>query len=263
MTKTTKTTTKARPAAWNDETKTYDDRPPEMKVESPPETKAEVPQAAQDSAPAESNVFTSFGNSGGYARDGSGSTLIRGTKVVFTNEATWCYGTSDGELVDPERRFVFYDLKKAVQKWVNGLPAETIMVPLERLLPDYERWNDELPRSEWRESFGQMKGPWERSWFLYLCDAKTLESFCFVSGTFGAQRAIDELMEHAHRTNRMQGTDNLFPVLTLGDTHMATRFGGRRRPHFNVVDFIPIGGSSPSKLITATEPEAVNDSINY
>jgi hypothetical protein len=63
------------------------------------------------------------------------------------------------------------------------------------------------------------------------------------------------------------------PVITLTDTHMNTRFGGRQRPHFDVKRWVNFGGEGgaqpvlpPSTGHTVEPPtakEATGDSVPY
>jgi hypothetical protein len=49
------------------------------------------------------------------------------------------------------------------------------------------------------------------------------------------------------------------PIVTLGDAPMRTRYGERRRPHFNIIDWIRMGGDEPQQA-ALPEPSTPPDS---
>jgi hypothetical protein len=62
----------------------------------------------------------------------------------------------------------------------------------------------------------------------------------------------------------------MYPVVTLSDTHMNTRFGGRQRPHLKVQRFIALGGNggavegpATKKLTKPTAAEEIGDEVRY
>jgi hypothetical protein len=44
--------------------------------------------------------------------------VIQGERVAFTNEATWKIVSTD-EVIDPSREFIFVDVARVVQKFVD------------------------------------------------------------------------------------------------------------------------------------------------
>jgi hypothetical protein len=46
------------------------------------------------------------------------------------------------------------------------------------------------------------------------------------------------------------------PIVTLGDVLMRTRFGERRRPHFNIVDWVRMGGGDEPEQAALPAPAA-------
>jgi hypothetical protein len=185
--------------------------------------------------------------------------IIRGIKLKFTNNAEWL--DDAGDVVDPTRELLVMELMKLSQKWIDGMPAETRIIGPDEYFPDVDRLNEEAPREEWREAFGKMVGPWQNCIAVYLFDPKTMDAFTWPTSTFGGFRAVDELKGKVKRARMIQG-DNIYPLVTLSDVHMNTQFGGRQRPAFKVVRFVPIGGPA-RPLLEETKPEPMNDAIPF
>jgi hypothetical protein len=74
-----------------------------------------------------------------------------------------------------------------------------------------------------------------------LVDLKTMGKFTYPTGTTGGQIAIRELRDKILWMRRARGS-NVYAVVTLADKFMKTRFGGRQRPHFNIVRWVSLGG---------------------
>jgi hypothetical protein len=182
--------------------------------------------------------------------DGGTRSIIRGMKLKFENSAKWI--DTAGDVISPEREFLVVELTKGSQKWLDNMPAETRILSPREHFPDLERLNAEAPETEWREKFGKKTGPWQNFIAVYLFDPKTLEAFTWPTSTAGGFRAVSELKERVRHARMMQG-DNIFPVVTLSDTHMKTQFGGRQRPAFKVLRFITIGGTQ-RPLLEPTKP---------
>ena len=191
--------------------------------------------------------------------DGVGMSIIRGEKLKFTNAGTWV--DENGDPIAKDREFLVVELMKVSQKWIDGKPVETRILSSGEYFPDIEKLNAEAPRSEWREAFGKMVGPWQNSFVLYLLDPETMQGFTFPTSTAGGFRAVFELKDDVHRARMLQG-DNVYPVVTLADTHMKTQYGPRQRPAFKIVRFVPIGGQA-RPLLEESKAEPLNDQIVY
>jgi hypothetical protein len=189
--------------------------------------------------------------------DGVGMSIIRGEKLKFTNAGTWV--DENGDPIAKDREFLVVEVMKVRQKWIDGKPVETHILGSGEYFPDIEKLNAEAPRSEWREVFGKMAGPWQNSFVLYLLDPKPMRGFTFPTSTAGGFRAVFELKGDVHRARMLQG-DNVYPVVTLADTHMKTQYGGRQRPAFKIVRFVQIGGKA-RPLLEQPELEPMNDAI--
>jgi hypothetical protein len=110
-----------------------------------------------------------------------------------------------------------------------------------------------------------------------LLDLKTMDRFTFATGTTGGRIAIGELRDKLVWMRRVRGP-NVYPVVTLGDVFMKTRYGGRQRPHFQIVRWVRLGGEgageaaalpAPAQPVAADSPplvpgptEDLNDSVS-
>ena len=170
----------------------------------------------------------------------------------------------------PDREFLALETLRLNQKWLEGSigPVETMIAADGEKLPDVDELNAKCPDDEWSEKFGQRRGPWQEAQVLYLLNQKTMEVLSFVSSTVGGARAIRELKDRTKMARRLKGP-GVFPVVTLGDTHMPTRFGGRQRPYFEVKGFVPVGDPStpiggpaaPKQITHAEQKEELDDPL--
>jgi hypothetical protein len=169
-----------------------------------------------------------------------GAGIIQGALIKFSNEAAWV--TRDGDELPAGLELVAVDINRVVQKWHDQQPVETIILQPHQKCPDVKKMNEETPKEEWVEgSDKQMRGPWQAQHILYLLDPATMDRFSFPTGTAGGAIAIRELRDKLMWMRRLRGL-NVYPVVTLGDTFMNTRFGGRQRPHFKIVRWVSLGG---------------------
>jgi hypothetical protein len=183
------------------------------------------------------------------------SSLIQGTLIKFTNEATWV--TRDGTELSPHLKLVFIDVVRVVQRWKDKTPVETVIVEPGRPWPDVDAMNDRVPRSEWVTGPSGPRGPWQAQRLVYLLDLRTMDKFTYATGTTGGRIAIAEVVEKMQNMRRYHREENIFPIVTLSDVHMKTNYGGRQRPHFIVVDWIKLGDNGPSAL-PAPEVKAID-----
>jgi hypothetical protein len=176
----------------------------------------------------------------GYEDEVSGR-LIQGTHIKFTNEAMWV--TKAGEEIPADLELVVVDILRVVQKWKDKRPVEgetRILAPGEKF-PDIKAMNEAAPREEWGEGpDGKPRGPWQAQKIVYLLNLTTMDRYSFPTGTTGGMIAISDLVEKTKMCRRFRGT-NVFPVVTLGDTFMPTRFGGRQRPDLIVKRWVVLG----------------------
>jgi hypothetical protein len=169
-----------------------------------------------------------------------GGSMIHGTLIKFTNEGEWVTGA--GEPMSRTQELIVIDLVRAVQKRVDQRVVATIIVPPGEKFPDVKAMNEKAPKPEWRENLnGEMVGPWQMQYFVYLLDAHKLDKFTYPTSTIGGGICCREIADKVAWMRKHKGP-KVSAVTTLSDTFMRTRFGGarggRQRPHFNVVRWI-------------------------
>jgi hypothetical protein len=178
--------------------------------------------------------------------------IIQGSLVKFTNNSTWV--TRDEEEISPDRELVPVDMPRITQKWEGGKPVETRVLQPGEKFPDVDALNAAIPREEWEKGpDGQERGPHQNQFLVYLLDLKTMDRFTFATGTVGGSIAISELKDRLVWMRKLRGA-NVFPVVTLSDVFMNTKFGGRQRPHFAIVRWVRLGGEGASEAPALPAP---------
>jgi hypothetical protein len=99
-----------------------------------------------------------------------GGRVIQGTRINFTNEATWVDAAK--EELPSDLELIVVDIGRVVQKWGrdNKPSAPPIILAPNQKYPDIRAMNEACPKSEWRESFGKLVGPYQGS---MLCTCST------------------------------------------------------------------------------------------
>jgi hypothetical protein len=196
--------------------------------------------------------------------DSEGSNIIKGAKIKFTLDFKWVVARS-GEVIDPQRKFLILEILRVEQKWLpDQIKPKTRALGAGEPFPNFKKLNKDAPSSEWREKFGKRVGPYQGAHVVYLLEiddaSKKVAVFTWVADTegAGASRAIKELRETTQLTRRVQGNLNLYPCATLSDTFMPTQYGGRQRPHFNVLHFEALGPTqeAPAQIEHAKPKQA-------
>jgi crossover junction endodeoxyribonuclease RuvC len=177
--------------------------------------------------------------------------IIQGSLDKFSNEQTW--ETRDGEPIDTSIERIAVEVVRVVQKWCDGQPIETGILAPHQKFPDIEKMNEETPKDEWVEGpDGNMHGPWQAQHVLRTVDLK-MNKYSFPTGTVGGRWAIRELVDKINWMRRLKGP-NIYPVIKFSRTWMNTRFGGRYRPHFEIVRWVRLGGASGGGDVEAITP---------
>jgi hypothetical protein len=181
------------------------------------------------------------------------SSVIKGRLVKFTNDCAWV--TTDDEDLPDDLELVVIDIARVVQKWEDGSSVETKILAPDEKFPDVKQLNADTPRAEWVEGpDGEMRGPWQAQHLVYLLNIQTMDLFTFATGTIGGSICVRDIRDRTNWMRKLRGS-NVYPVVTLSDIHMNTRFGGRQRPHFKMQRFIALGGDSGVGLKGPTAPQ--------
>ena len=176
-------------------------------------------------------------NDGFNDSDDDVGSLIRGTMLKFNNAYEWLT-KGEEELIPPDREFIVGEVIRVFQKWpVDGGKPETRILKPDEKFPDIETMNKKAPKSELRDKFGKMEGPYENAYYGYLFDPKTMESFTFPTATKGGHKCFKVLKEDT-RTARLVKGPHAYPLVTLTDAWFTDNYGGKQRPHFKIKDWL-------------------------
>jgi hypothetical protein len=185
--------------------------------------------------------------------------MIRGTHLTFGATAEW--ERRDGEIIESDVKMIATDIVRAVLKWSankNERP-ETTIVPPGQPFPDVEAMNEATPKEQWRQGPAGLQVPYQAQKAVYLLEPVSMETFTFTTSTTGGFIAVRELVDKVKVMRKYRGP--VSPIVTLGDTMMRTRYGERRRPHFNIVDWVHMaGGDEPQPALPAPSPSPFSDS---
>jgi hypothetical protein len=174
--------------------------------------------------------------------------------VKFTNEALWI--TRDGEELSGKLELIAANIERVVQKWAkdNSAPVETRILGPGEKFPDVDKLNGETPKSEWvKGPDGKPRGPWQNEYRVYLLDITTMDRHTFITATIGGGIAVRELRDKTMWMRKFRGA-HVYPIVTLGDVFMNTRFGGRQRPHFVIKRWITLGPKDAPALAVSEQP---------
>jgi hypothetical protein len=203
-----------------------------------PEEKSELTKTA----PHLGDGFDTFEAGVEGAAERPSAQVIQGTLLKFTNEATWV--SRDGAEMPDTLELVAIDVGRIVQRWKDKQPIETIVLEPGQRFPDIEKLNTAAPQSEWTTApSGKPQGPWQSQHVVYLLDPATMGKYSFPTGTTGGAIAVADLVDRTKWMRRFRGT-NVFPVVTLSDVFMNTRWNGRQRPHFLIKRWITFGDAA-------------------
>ena len=224
----------------------------------PPAQIAKLPAVAQpkplamQSPTSALDGFPGFNEEVEGADPPQGGSVIHGTLIKFTSEAEWV--TGNGDEMSRERELIVVDIVRIVQKWVDQMPQETIIVPPGEKFPDINAMNEAAPQSEWREDLnGKKVGPYQKQIVVYLLDALSLDKLTFPTSTTGGGIACRDLSDKVAWMRKNRGP-RVSAVITLSDKFMPTKYGGRQRPHFEVVRWIGFDTGEGRDALPAPKP---------
>lgn len=154
------------------------------------------------------------------------------------------YVTREGDVIGPERRFLCLGLVKMVQKFVQKKLVDIQIVPPNEKMPNVEEKNEEASREEWGPdpyNPGKMVGPYSRILVLKFIEEPALTRFAFVTKSVGGSIAVGDLSDKIKIIRRLYGSDTT-AVVAPQTTLFKTKYGVRKRPHFEVTDRRKFGG---------------------
>src|SRR5215475_2374795 len=120
--------------------------------------------------------------------------VIQDTRINYTNEATWVDASK--QQLPAGLQLIVARIARIVQKWgKDNLPSEPpiILAPNQKF-PDIEAMNAKCPKTEWRERFGRLEGPYQAQKVVYLWDPVTMNKYSWPTSTTGGQICVAELV---------------------------------------------------------------------
>jgi hypothetical protein len=185
----------------------------------------------------------------------AGSRML-GVIIKFTNDARWIL-SGDGDDITG-RELLPLNIRRTEVKWGEHGPLETReLAPGERYR-DLKAVNATVPQSEWRMGpSGNLEGPWARQHVVEFIDLTDMACFSWPVGTIGGEMCINDLRDRVMRMRQFRGP-GIFPLVTLSDTFMRTRFGGRQRPHLEIKKWVRAGEGGEVEPIGATVPPTLS-----
>ena len=200
-----------------------------------------------------SHALDGFDDWGGEDHDGRAE---QGSLVKFSNDSEWI---ANDDVLPATLELVAVNIDRYVVYWkpdgTGPDRAKSYYLKPGEKFPDIEQMNADTPKSEWREAFGKMKGPWEAQHIVRLLHPVSMDRYSFPTSTNGGHAAVVELRQRTRDMRQVRG-ERVFAVVLLRDKFMPTAYGGRQRPHFEIVKFVTFGDDGTtikSSVLTASD----------
>jgi hypothetical protein len=191
--------------------------------------------------------------------DDDGGRDDEGARIKFTNEAKW---TVNDVVLSPTLELVAVNVDRYVIYWKpdgTGPDREkSYYLKIGQKWPDIQQMNKDTLQDQWRESFGKLVGPWAAQHIVRLLDPVSMDRYSFPTSTDGGQVAVRELRQRTRDMRRVRG-EHVFALVRLRDTFFPTSYGGRQRPHFEIVRFVTFGddGTVKSGVLPSSETSSL------
>jgi hypothetical protein len=164
--------------------------------------------------------------------------LIKGT-ILRCVDGHW----ADRDGLAPPETLLALGTALALQRWEDGLPAETIVKEPGKDLPDIDELNGQVPRERWEEGINGPRPPWVLQHVVYLINGADASMFTYINSTIGAAIAVGELKDRVRGMRVLRGAANVCPIVKLDSRPLRTRYGAKMRPHFAIVEWRELGPS--------------------
>jgi hypothetical protein len=173
--------------------------------------------------------------------------LLRGTALKWNDTAHW----ADRDGLTPPSPLLVIAINNILQKWKDG-KAEIIN---EKPLPDPAQLNSTIPIAEWERGIDNTpRPPWSHVVVVYFVNLTTGEFFTYASATIGAHIAYDALKEAVITMRTLRGT-RVMPIVNLSERPMKTKFGMKRRPHFEIIGWKTPGDDGKAVPVKPMPPQ--------
>jgi hypothetical protein len=190
--------------------------------------------------------------------DDTASRAIIGDQLKFI-DPRWLLGGADvtGKLVTA------IGTRNVVNKW----PRDNTKPPLVRVLepgerfPNFAKLNAECDRSEWREEFGALVGPYSGQHCIYFIDDNYRRyTWAGPTTTIGSSIAVGELVDDIRLARKFRG-ENVFAVVELSHKDFRTGYGMRQRPKLLVKRYVVLGLDRVGALPNPDTPPAATAAL--
>jgi hypothetical protein len=172
------------------------------------------------------------------------SRVIQGTKLKFL-DPRWVIAEQDVTRM----HLTVIGVRNVVNRWSDdNVSIETRILEPGEKFPNFEQLNNTCDRSEWRESFGKLVGPWSGQHCVYFIDEK-LNPYTWASpiNTIGSAICVREFVDQVKRVRRFRG-ENVYAVVELSHVDFRTGFGLRQRPHLQILEWVLLGPGRGTEL---------------
>jgi len=204
-----------------------------------------------------------FGGFSDEVEGGEEQVSGRGPPLKFSNEAEWLYNE---EALPADLELLAVNVERIVVYWEDEQPNrdKTQTLGPKEPWPDVATLNDATPRDQWREGpDGHLHGPYQRQYVVHFLSMKDMARYWWPTATVGGGICVRDLVERTKWIRAFRGP-NTYPTVRLTHMHMRTRFGGRERPHLEIVRWVTLGDDG--RALPSPEPgagEATGDSIPF
>jgi hypothetical protein len=198
------------------------------------------------------------------ASDDAEGRAQQGSLVKFTNDIEWI---ANDEVLPPTLELVAVNVDRYVVYWKpdgTGPDREkSFYLTVGQKCPDIDQMNADTPKDQWREAFGKLQGPWQFQHVVRLLHPVSMYRYSFPTSTNGGHAAVAELKQRTKDMRQVRG-ERVYPLVRLRDTFMSTAYGGRQRPHFEIVKFVTLGddGTVTSSILPSTSTPSIAGSTN-
>lgn len=198
---------------------------------------------------------------GRVAAETSRSAHLVGNLLRFTKHGEWKAG-QEKEIVPEGTRMLAYmpSLKDGWVKWQDNQPAQHLVQPVlnEAWTPPPRNALGDTDKAKWPLLGGQPNDPWQRTFYLVMCDQEG-QLYTFTTSSKTGRSAIGELCAAYENYQRMK--PNEIPIVELQGRPYENEFGEQFAPKFKVTGwtlvpdiFAEVAAAINSELASATTP---------
>jgi hypothetical protein len=183
----------------------------------------------------------------GFSGSLNSGRLLKGTFLKWNDNSHWV----DRDDLTPPSTLLVIAINEILQRWKDG-KAEIIS---EKPLPDPAQLNSTIPIAEWERGIDNTpRPPWAHVVVVYFVSLATGEFFTHASATTGAHIAYDALREAVVTMRALRGA-RVMPIVNLSERPMKTKFGMKRRPHFEIIGWKTPGDDSKAVPVKPMPPQ--------